>query len=182
MSGDMVPPNPLMRSVDSTNYPTNSSVVCNIQAVHLLLMPISPETESMVMLLEWYLTSLSFILVYIDTSVWMSILSSGCGFIISLGSKLSNPFPSLTFLTFTLLVFLILVIQIRVTLRDLLCPWFVLFLWRCLLLVLWISGQPIYPSLSLLSEDWMDISMALANFSFLWIYLPFSPLEGFLME
>ena len=50
--GYMVPPDPLMRRMESTNYPTNSSVVCKIQAVHLLSIPIATDSESMVVLLE----------------------------------------------------------------------------------------------------------------------------------
>ena len=52
MSGDMVPPKPFMRHVESTNYPTKSSVVFNMQAVHLLSIPIHTKYELMVMLLE----------------------------------------------------------------------------------------------------------------------------------
>ena len=52
MSGDLVPQNPLMRRVESTNDPKKSFVVCDIQSVNMLSMLIATESESMVMLLE----------------------------------------------------------------------------------------------------------------------------------
>ena len=52
MSGDLVPPNNLIQCVDSTNFPTKSSVVCKMHTVHLLLMPIDPESESMVIMFK----------------------------------------------------------------------------------------------------------------------------------
>ena len=117
-----------------------------------------------------------------DTSVWVSILSSGCGFFIALGSKSSNPFPYLTFMNFTLLVFHILVVQLRIPLRDLLFYFFFLFRWWCLILVPWIAGNPLSPLLSLSSEDWMVFSTDLANFSRLWLDPSLYFLSGSLME
>ena len=117
-----------------------------------------------------------------DTAVWVSILSSGCGFYISLGSKSSNPFPYLIFLEFTLLILPILFIQRRISLRDLLCSFFLLCRWRCHIIILWIAGQKLSPSLSLSSEDWMSASPSLGNFIILWMELTLSPLEGFLVE
>ena len=52
ISGDLVPQNPLMRRVESTNDPKKSFVVCDIQSVNMLSMLIATESESMVMLLE----------------------------------------------------------------------------------------------------------------------------------
>ena len=104
------------------------------------------------------------------------------GFFIALGSKSSNPFLYLTFLRFTLLIFYILVIHCRIPLRYLLLSCFVLCSWRLLLIVLWIAGQWLSPSLSLSYWDCMIVSMALANFSLLWMEIPLSPQSRFLME
>ena len=52
MSSDMVPLNPLIQHVESTNPPTKSSVLFKMQVVHMLIMIIDPEYESMVILLE----------------------------------------------------------------------------------------------------------------------------------
>ena len=112
----------------------------------------------------------------------MSILSYCCRLFIDLGSKSSNPFPYLTFLDFTLMIFPIPVIQRSIPLRDLLCSWFFLCPWKYLIIVIWVSGQPLSPPLSLLSGYWISVSMDLANFSLLWLELILSPLSGFLME
>ena len=52
ISGDMVPTKPLMRRVESNNSLTNSSVMCEIQEVHLFSMKIAPDSEYMVMMLD----------------------------------------------------------------------------------------------------------------------------------
>ena len=103
-------------------------------------------------------------------------------FFIALGGNSYTPLPYRVLFRFTLLILPILVIQWRIASRDLLCSWFVLCVWRCLLPVLWIAGQLLSPSLSLSSEYWMSFSMALDDLSFLWLALPLSPLAGLLVE
>ena len=110
-----------------------------------------------------------------DTFFWLWIF-------ISLSRKSYNPFPYLTFLTFTLMIFPILVIQHRIILRDLLCSCFFICRWRCLLIFLCISGLKLFPSLSPSSEYWMGVSMVLDNIGLLCMYLLLSPLTGFLVE
>ena len=110
------------------------------------------------------------------------IFSSSCGIFIAIGIKSSNPFPYMIFLNFTLLIFSILVILRRISLRDLLGYCFVLCCCRCLLLVLWITGQKLSLSLSQSYEHWMSGSTPLESFSLLWMEVPLSRLAGFLVE
>ena len=117
-----------------------------------------------------------------DTDVRVMIFYSDCGFLIDIGSKSSNPFTHLNFLQFTLMIFHILVIQLRIHLRDLLCSRFVLCHLRCLLLVICIAGQPLYPPLSLSYEYWTSVSMALNSFSLLWLEITLSHLARFLAK
>ena len=52
MSGDLVPPNPLIHRVESTNYTTNAAMLGKMHAVHMLSMPIMPDSKFIVMLIE----------------------------------------------------------------------------------------------------------------------------------
>ena len=93
-----------------------------------------------------------------------------------------QPFSIFNLLEVYSLIFHILVIQRRITFRDLLCLYFVLCCCLLFPLVLRITGHPLSPLLSLLSDEFISVPMVLANFNLSYIEVPFSPLAGFLME